>query len=255
MTLVLCANYPGLFSIMTSDTRRCSVVYGDNYEIDHSQTIAIPDVRDVKTHKLNDYLLVGAGGTADLAVYLADILKREVMEHHDITDAKRILECVIAQERTNREGPEFLQMLNVPEGVTVIISGFSRDGRTGIIVFDPCADEEFREYIVDDCIQMNAITPAKGYLRNAEALFTIPGIEEQLKNTPIEELTNVLFKTVFNHLEMLHGVISYQHPVEISPDFEAHIITMSKGVPKYDKLERDVSESHKQYAELAKRAQ
>lgn len=255
MTLVLCTNLGGSFAVMTSDTRRVRVDYEQDsetgaIEIEHSKTVAIPDVRDIKTHKLNDYILVGAGGNAGLATYLVDILKRKIKEEHDMSHCKEILDSIIERELANKEGPEFLSFLDVKEGVSVILSGFYRDGSTGLISF--MSGEGVDEQKASPGYMQNMmITPAIEYLRRIDEMFK-PLADATYENVPADKITGAIFQDALSHATMLHGVISYNHPVEISPDFEIHILALENGKPRYSVEKYDLSEAHKHYAELEK---
>lgn len=258
MTLVLSSSISGRFAIMTSDYRRVDMnyIHYENGDIKADpDSYVISEVKDIKTHKLSKFVLVGAGGDADLSSYLANILKQEVKEEHDLSDCKEILEAVIERERANTEGPEILKFLNIKEGVSVVMNGFYRDGSTGNVWFDAGKDTVVAEEKSPlGSYQYGTIAPSKEYFRRTDELFNIPKLadESMYDGVPESEIGNVMFQAVLNHLILIHGVASFNHPVTISPDFEVHIIAMNKGVLDYNMTNFDYTETHAQFHELKK---
>lgn len=257
MTLVLTANISGRFAIMTSDTRRVKLMYDKEalekgiVEFDRSIPPVIYDQKDIKTHQVNDFVLLGAGGTASLATYLVDILKKEIKEEHDLSDCKRILESVIKRERANKDdGPYFLDFLDMEwAGVTVLLSGFYRDGCTGIVQFSSGSETEVLEQKAPKGgYQYQAIAPAQEYSNMFDDMFKIDKLDDPstYEDLPSNQVGNIMLQTVAGHLMQLHNVISYNHPVEISPDYEVHVIALNRGKHEYNKFTFDATETHKQ---------
>lgn len=260
MTLVLSASMSGKFIFMTSDTRRVQPTYKQYdlaagiAEIDQSVPYVICDGRDIKTHKLNDRILAGAGGCAELAIHLTDILKREVKADHDLSDCKDILQAAIQEERTGPNRHEFSGFLDITEGVTVILNGFYRDGTCGLITFTGGEGAEVEETkSPPNHFQYSLIAPAVEYLRRTNEVFHIPQLlDEKLYEGSPEEVGKRIFDSMLNHLVMVHGVTSYNHPIEISPDFEIHVITQDQGEFAYSSKEYDLSETHSAYDKIKK---
>jgi hypothetical protein len=253
MTLVLSASLSGQVAFMTSDTRVVQAKY-DGDKRDYNEPLIVCDDKSTKTHKLNDLILLGAGGIAELSTHLAEILKREVEPEHNLADCKSILEGVIAQERAREDGPAFLRFLNIDEGVSVILNGFYSDGSTGLVTFKAGKDAAVEE-VKADGYQYALIAPAKEYLRRTEDVFNIPKLNDEatFEGLSAADTGQIVFDTLLEHLIMVHGVTSYNHPVEISSDFEVHIIAYENGNPQYSMSRFDLTETHKLYAELEKK--
>ncbi|MFB3160430.1 hypothetical protein ABLO26_03545 [Neobacillus sp. 179-J 1A1 HS] len=258
MTLVLSASLSGQLAFMTSDTRVVRAKYktwdldAGEAERDENEPLVVCDHKQSKTHRLSDFVLLGAGGIAELSMHLTDILKQEVKPEHDLADCRQILEAVIERERANKDGPDFLNFLNIDEGVSVIMNGFYRDGCTGLVCFKAGKDAKVTEDKSLNGYQYTLIAPAKEYLRRTEELFNIPKLKDEsiFEGLSPVERGKIVFQTIFDHLVMIHGVTSYNHPVEISPDFEVHIITVEDGVHRYHLSQIDLTETHKLYDEL-----
>lgn len=259
MTLVLSASLSGQVAFMTSDTRVVRAKYkswdleAGEAERDENEPLIVCDEKQTKTHKVSDFVLLGAGGIAELSMYLTDILKREVKPDYDLSDCKDILQAVIERERANIDGPDFLNFLNIDEGVSVIMNGFYRDGCTGLVCFDAGKDAVVTESKAPNNTYLyTLIAPAKEYLRRTEELFNIPKLNDAstFEGLSPAESGKVVFHTIYDHLVMIHGVTSYSHPVEISPDFEIHVMTLENGVPRYNRIEMDLTETHKLYDRL-----
>lgn len=251
MTLLLSANVNGAFVAMTSDYRRVDVEYCRNpetgdIEVDHSKPKYILDVKDVKAHKLNNFVLLGAGGHAELAIYLVTIMTIEVKPYHDLADCKIILEDVIKRERANRQGPDYLKFLNNYDGVSVILNGFYRDGSTGHVIFSAGKETEVEEKRTQiNNIGFDLIVPVKEYVRQRQELFEIP----ELNSLTLQDSATKLFEIITNHMHFVQTVISYHHQLEISPDYEIHVITLNKGLYEYNRKMCDASKLHKIFLE------
>lgn len=268
MTLVLGASISGRFVIMTSDTRRV-LVKKTNYDFEtgkitwETDPVAVEDAKDIKTHRLNNMVLVGAGGDTDLSTHIVGLLKKEVGEDYDLADCKQVLAAIIEAIRMaidNDRGPEFLKVLNIIDGVTVLMMGFYRDGTTGIVGFHSGTGKpkvtEVRakegEYLD------HSIAPAKEYARRSAEMLSYSSMfdEEALKILPPEQVGSTVFNTVLNNLSMIHWAVSYHHPVEVSPDFEIHAISYNpkdeKESFKYSRAPHDHSLSHRFHRELEK---
>lgn len=255
MTLVLSASLSGQVTFMTSDTRVVRAQFND-YERDFGAPLVVCDEKQTKTHKISDFVLLGAGGIAELSMYLTDILKHEIKPEHDLSDCKEVLQAVIKRERANTDGPDFLRFLDIDEGVSVILNGFYRDGCTGLVQFGAGKGSEVTESKAPNKTYIyTLIAPAKEYLRRTEELFNIPQLNDEaaFEGLSPAESGELIFKTLYDHLVMIHGVTSYHHPVEISPDFEIHVMTLENGVPQYDRIELDMTETHKLYDQLSRK--
>lgn len=259
MTLVLSTGISGRFVIMTSDTRQVKVKYKQNedgeIEIDRSIPPVACDEKDTKVVKLNDRLLAAAGGSALLANHLKELLQERVMPQHDLDDCKEILQEIIDQERANLEGPDYLCFLDVKNGVTVLVNGFSKDGKAGLVMFTAGKDTEVTGEVYPKGSKYElAITPTPEYHNHIYDMFHIPEFNDDktFEGLDSTEINNVMFKLLFDRLMTIHGVFSYNHQIEISPDFELHILTFSESSPTYEKNSFDLTDTHKMYDKLRK---
>lgn len=258
MTLVLSASLSGNFAFMTSDKRVVRAKYKESaleageVVIDESVPKIVCDEKDTKTHRLTNSVLVGAGGTAELSIFLTNALKHAVKDGDDLSDCKEILETIIEEARA-QDGPDFLRYLDIKEGVSVVLSGFYRDGCTGLVTFSGGKDAGVKEEKADEGYRYTLIAPAKEYLRRPDELFNIP----QLNDSDLDELSpaergSVVFQAIFDRLVLIHGVASYNHPIEISSDFDIHVITLEDGEFQYVTKEFDLSGMFTQYSKVDK---
>jgi hypothetical protein len=260
VTLVMSASISGQFVVMTSDTRRVNKKYwydlvtGEFEEV-QNESLVISDEKSIKTFKLSEYVLVGAGGTAELAEYIIEQLKNEVKPEDDLAVCKQALERVIQREKNNKEGPRYLSFLNQKKGLTIILNGFYRDASTGLVTFEAGRDSEISETKAPKgSYQYSMITPAEEYMKRIHELFHIPKLndEKTFENASAKEIRDIVYQTIIDHLATLHSIISYNHPVEVSPDVEFHVIALDEnGFLSYGKNTFDFTETHKYYDEIA----
>lgn len=254
MTLILSANFSGC-SIMTSDTRLVTIEYDFNEEGDYVPVkggkVVPQDARDTKTYKLSDYVLTGAGGFSDATVHIMDILRSETKPEHDLADCKRILNEIIARERADENKPDYLQFLDIKGTATIILNGFYRDGSTGMVSFrsgDSTVAKEV-EHTYKNLVQYHQIAPFKEFSEAEKDILSQPYVYPDTSDVKDDELIAAIFEHTKNGLTLAHGVMSYNHPAEISADFEMHVLSRIGNVSAYRKQQYDHTEAHKQLRE------
>lgn len=256
MTLVTSYSVSGNFAIMTSDTRRVNTKYWFDVETKQYEPVedaekVISDEKSIKTHQLTGYVLAGAGGIAELSMYIIEKLKAEVSWNDDLADCKKALDRVIERERKNPDAPNFVNFLNQKDGVTVALNGFYSDASTGLVYFESGKDTVVSETKAPKGkIQYSMITPAKEYMRQSEALFNIPEFQDAafFEGLTEKETNAKVFQAAIDRLATIHAVISYHQKVEVSPDAEFHVLQLDEtGTIQYGKNDFDFNEWHADY--------
>jgi hypothetical protein len=262
MTLVLSASISGRFVMMTSDTRRVWVKNKYDFEAGEMERdenpVADEEVRDIKAHVLNGKILFGAGGDSELADYLRNAMEEEIKDNHDISDCKRILEGILKESQ--KEVPGYFNLLNIKDSVSVSMMGFYADGSTGAVIFNSGRDAKVKEHKAPkDTYHSHVIAPAKEYLNRSSEMLAIPELYEEktYEGMTAAEVYGTSFQKVLDKLVMVNWAVSYNHPVQVSPDFEVNIISCKMeddGTPtfKHHKTKYDHSLSQKLFRENQK---
>ncbi|MCM3800038.1 hypothetical protein M4A92_15695 [Caldibacillus thermoamylovorans] len=230
MTLVLTANISGYFTIMTSDFREVAVTYDKNEllfgnAVVKEKDIVKKDEKNKKVFRLNKYVLIAEGGDVNTAFYLINLMKQKIQKEYDLADCIKTLRTIVDQETAH------LPFLRLEWGVTIMLAGYYRDGTCGNAVLvsgkKPVVIEMKNS---KGTYGYNAIVPVKKYGEVLGELFKI--------SEPDKVCPNTLFQQIANQLRVIHGVVSYNHPVDVSSEFEMHVITQNdRGELEYQVME------------------
>lgn len=249
MTLVMSHTCGGLYSVMTSDTRQVTKQYWydtvTGEYIDRELPLEVrEDIRAIKTERVSYFTLIGTAGTGELCNYIKEKLREEVQFGYDLTQCKEALQRVIARERENTEGPNYLKFLEIENGLVLSMTGFyAEDGTLGVITYESGVEDKFSEKKlgIGDVLP-TLITPAKEYQDNAAEIMAIPNMEDGLEGLPFMEIQHQMIKRSVNHMAGVHKHISDHHPVEVSPEIEIFILRKDlDGRVIFDHLVHDFS--------------
>jgi hypothetical protein len=262
MTLVLTIGISGFFSAMTTDHRRIEVDYVPDSEtgemVIDPKTIVVCEEKDTKAHRLNDKVLIGAGGRLEISDFLIRTLQEVVKEEHDLSDCKVLLETIISTAKSRIDEFDYLNLLNEPNRVSVSLTGFYRDGSSGLIWFSSGKDSEVLEFKASfGQSYYGIIAPGKEYDRQIESFFSFPELTDLYNQVnagelSLLELKNKAWEIVQERLINIHGVISYTEPLKVSPDFEIHKMDLNQDKIRYQVQKHDLSGQHSHYEKLEK---
>lgn len=246
MTLILTKQMHRSFVLMTTDMRVLEVPHEVNadglYKPVEGAEKVISEERASKTHRISEKVLLGAGGFADLTVYLTDQLRRAVKPSADLAECREALEQIT--DHLREEGPEELRfLLGLDIGVTVLLAGFYHDGDTGLVTFTSGDKGTFEEEraTVDNLHPANTIAPFKEYSDTEKGIFAMLPLEVDVA---ADDFIGKVYVHLRDHLDTIHKVLSFAHPVEISPDYVMHSLVMVDGQVEYREHYFDHSDYH-----------
>lgn len=260
MTLIIANTYSGTYALITSDSRRVTLT-GEHDPVTGKYLGGkilpedVNDVKDIKTERLTDRVLVGTGGIAMLGIYLRNQLARAVKPHYDLADCKAALDSIIAHTIEKKDGPlrDILRFIDAEEGVSVFLTGFYRDNTTGLVSYDAMRGPQVKETKLEPrYYTSNIIAPVKKFKEKADDMLTVPDIEDgtAFEGVAPAEESAAMFDAHLKHYQLIHGTVSYNHPVEVSSDFLVRVIYLKDGKPAYYETEYDSAEIHAILAQL-----
>lgn len=260
MTLIITNTFSGTYALMTSDTRRVRLT-GEHDPVTGKYLGGkilpedVDDAKDIKTERLTDRVLVGTGGIARLGIYLRNQLARAVKPQCDLADCKAALDSIIAHAIETKDGHmrDMLRFIDAEEGVSVFLTGFYRDNTTGIVSYDASSGPQVKETKLEaGYYTSNMIAPLKKFKDKADDMLEVPSIDDgsAFAGLAPAEHSAAMFDAHLKHYQLIHGTVSYNHPVEVSSDFLLRVIYIKDGKPAYYDTEYDSAELHALLAQL-----
>ncbi|MEG9297018.1 hypothetical protein V6B33_11180 [Mangrovibacillus sp. Mu-81] len=254
MTLVLGTNIGSMFAIMTSDTARCRAFRMFNHETGEWEKLGeptpLPGVRDIKSYKLSEKVLVGTAGDSDLSDRIVSELMFYVNVGYDLAECKDALAKLIADTRIReRETSETgTSLLDSQDSVAVFLNGFYHGGETGFVIFTAGKGEEVNEFKNEPGhYQHHMLTPGSGYFEDVgQSLLDLPELydESRYEGLTAQEEYNLTYETIRKQMWMTHGIASFSNPGEVSTDFVYHILINDGGEIKHITEEAESAPVH-----------
>lgn len=257
MTLVISLGMCGNFVSMTSDKRKVLMgywYYPDTNEYKPAKGVETreADGDHIKTVKVSDYALFGSGGSSDLGIYIREELLKITEASDDLGDCKLKLEQVIEEGRRIVKTNSFLSLLNEEDGIGVIVVGFYRDKTIGRVSFKSGKDttvEETKTNGEGHQVIRSMIPPVASYHKWAKDMLELSEIDEAFIGEDgelVDDIPGAWLKQAIKKTEWAHGLVSYNHPKEVSHDGELHVLKMQDdGTVGYEVSEFETSHIHR----------
>ena len=218
MTLVLSMVQKD-FVVMTSDPSRVVYKYyylEDLQPVDDQESTS--NEKAEKVFKLTDRVLIGLGGTKEIALEVLYEMQKRIKPTYDLKKCGQVLGKIISELRGRSLHGRFL---NKEDGLVVLLNGFYFNGRTGQLSFESGTETEVEETICPNQRYLYAIIPPyDDYKRLASSLFSIG-----------DKPRNV--DTFAAHVTGIHTTLSYLHPERISSDCGLFVLHRDTGKPLF----------------------
>ncbi|WP_078431010.1 hypothetical protein [Alkalihalobacterium alkalinitrilicum] len=218
MTLVTTLSVSGDFAVMTTDTRKVNKTYYKDlktgeYEAVEGSPLKVSQEKSYKVEFLSAFVMMGTGGTSELALYIKKKLRTRVNYTDDLKACGEKLKAVIDEIRLDEHAPVFCWFLDQTDGVYVLLNGFYEDGSNGLVVYGASPGAKVEEVPAPlSHSQWAMIPPVNMYTE----VF-----KPKLQEGTLNEAVNLLLG--------FHGQIAYLQKVEVSSDCHYFIIKKGEG--------------------------
>jgi len=250
MTLIMSVAYKDEFAFITSDSR----VIKQSYRLsDFKRTDKKAEKAEIsceKAIKLTDFVLFSSGGNAMLGELIEDEMKKRITSDSDLSECTSILRNIIQEFRerkgkNNQKGllnkPSLsLNFLDVPEYFGCCMTGFYKNGGTGMTTFgsgkDTVPEENFSS---NESYPIFLFAPTNDYQEMGRGYFILP--------TDKQTINDFLDTAV-----ILHATISYVQSNAVSPDCNAYILLKKPNKIKPEFVSRviDTEPFHKSFPDV-----